>query len=243
MIENFNAAIIIDPSEQHLKGHSPSGLDRTYQNKRFGWRPNHQVNTEKDFVTLVKADLKRIQAKPLGRDLIDLIVKRHSGIGAKKGDYDRGKTVTIINGFGTVIKDQYNTFARTLSTTDRNTVARRISAGYEMRMAGEGSSVVVEYNPKQDYTALLKLKTPSYIALAHELIHAWHWLSGNWDNTLKGVSAVSNLDVRTLKEEAYTIGAGTYKNTRISENSIRKEHKLPLRSHYNSPGDLDLSWI
>jgi hypothetical protein len=39
--------------------------------------------------------------------------------------------------------------------------------------------------------------------------------------------------------EARTVGLGIYANTRISENSIRRERKLPVRTYYSTPGDCD----
>jgi hypothetical protein len=42
-----------------------------------------------------------------------------------------------------------------------------------------------------------------------------------------------------LHEEAHTVGLGPYANTRISENALRKEHNLTLRTYYDTPGDCD----
>ena len=40
-------------------------------------------------------------------------------------------------------------------------------------------------------------------------------------------------------EEARTVGLGPYANTRISENSVRKEWNLGRRTYYHTPGDTD----
>jgi hypothetical protein len=105
-----------------------------------------------------------------------------------------------------------------------------------MVMPGQGTSVIINYSVTLDYTVILKLKTPAYIALAHELIHAYHFLSGNMSNDLARDVQLDKLRA-VIIEEALTVGAGTYENTRISENAIRREHGLPLREFYNVPGD------
>jgi hypothetical protein len=67
--------------------------------------------------------------------------------------------------------------------------------------------------------------TPAFVSLAHELIHAFHLVSGNrYADSVDGV----------LREELYATGLGPYADTRISEAAIRKEHGHPLRTFYYS---------
>jgi hypothetical protein len=219
-----------------------SGDSSQYPEKSWGSRPKSQVNKPSDFIALTSRDLKIIASKPIGKDLLELISKRNQGIGTSLNKGGTGKTVTITNGFGTLTKGDYNTAASS-SESGKFSVMKTVSAGYEMRMAGAGANVKISYNPKQNYTALLKLNTPSYVALAHELVHAWHWMSGNFDSSNMKKDFITGLYACTLKEEAYTVGAGTYKNTRISENAIRKEHGLVLRQYYNVQGDCNLGEI
>ncbi|MDB5309168.1 MAG: hypothetical protein JWO38_3370 [Gemmataceae bacterium] len=61
---------------------------------------------------------------------------------------------------------------------------------------------------------------PSFVALAHELIHALHWLDGTY---------VSNEG----DEEARTVGLGAHSHEPVCENAIRREHKLPIRTTYS----------
>ena len=105
-------------------------------------------------------------------------------------------------------------------------------------LAGAGSSAVVCYNPFVDIggvsvpglgnlRAILGVDTPAFVALAHELCHAFHYLSGDQL-------------APSLREEAHTVGAGTYVGTRISENAVRREHGIPERGYYFVPGDCNV---
>lgn len=248
MIFNYGQSFKIDTDDDD-KYSNTSGF--------FSIKPRGQVNTSLEFVSLVDRDLKLIISKPIGRDLIDLLDKRNRGVGAKLAKIKLSdgrevpipKTVTIKNGFGTMERKNINTSAR---SADAGKFARQKGAFQLPGQTGNGdlagngaNSVLVRYNPKQNYTKLLNLKTPSFIALAHELIHAWHWLSGRYDFTNAGGSndPVSGLDKSIIQEEAYTVGQGRYKSTRISENSIRAEHGLGERKYYTKPGDCDLAFL
>jgi hypothetical protein len=60
---------------------------------------------------------------------------------------------------------------------------------------------------------------PPFIGLAHELIHCYHMVTG----TMKqGYDA----------EEEFTVGIGPYTDNWITENKIRAEHNVPLRTQY-----------
>ena len=63
-------------------------------------------------------------------------------------------------------------------------------------------------------------------------VHALHMLGGD---KIEHADAEKELMI----EEARTVGAGKYINTRISENAIRREHGVPVRMLYGQPGDCD----
>ncbi|MEM9060112.1 MAG: M91 family zinc metallopeptidase [Pseudomonadota bacterium] len=72
---------------------------------------------------------------------------------------------------------------------------------------------------------------PTYIALAHELVHAYHFVTGNcyraaWGGLVKG----GNTGI--MEEEMRTVGFGAYAGEVPSENAIRAEHRIPLRPNY-----------
>ena len=82
------------------------------------------------------------------------------------------------------------------------------------------------------YTQQAGVTTPTFIALAHELIHALHHLGGNtYDDK------VSENGREAKREEMFTTGLGAYANTRISENAIRRQFNLPVRTFYTFQDD------
>jgi hypothetical protein len=174
--------------------------------------------------------LLKISEYDIGKDLLNLISKRHEGIGtSEKGD----KRVVIIRP-QMAVKEGGATAAWTLR--DRLNKQKKIG-DREVFFAGKGSKTVIyiHLNETSDamYTRLAGCLTPSWIALAHELIHAWHHLGGNQYAEEINVSGTG-----IKREELWTTGIGPYANTRISENALRQEAGLPLRAHYYFPDDV-----
>jgi len=82
----------------------------------------------------------------------------------------------------------------------------------EVRMAGLQGG----YKPKTDSTAV-----PPEILLGHELIHSWRMLVGR------------RVVRQGWEEEAMTTGLGMFRPWKFTENRLRSEAGLPLRSTYN----------
>jgi hypothetical protein len=223
----YNTAILID-----------TGAAADYPGRFKGFFQG-KCGSPEAFVAQTHVNLRKIYSKPIGKDLLDLILKRHHGIGTKKNADGTGKTVTICNGWGTQAKGDNNTDASATNNGAKFVVKKQLGGGNTLAMAGQGSSVKVRYSVTLDYTSILKLKTPAFVALAHELIHAYHFLSGNQSSDLSMDPVLKRIK-SSIIEEALTVGAGTYANTRISENAIRLEHGLPLREFYNVAGDCDI---
>jgi len=98
-----------------------------------------------------------------------------------------------------------------------------------------GTNAALKWNPKVSsiLDRLGRLKRDfnannAYIALAHELIHAYH--------ILKGSALIDTIDdqIRTgtagETEEKRVIGLGDYSTERFTENKIRAEHNLRPRT-------------
>ena len=90
---------------------------------------------------------------------------------------------------------------------------------------------------------VVEKKRPTYIALAHELIHGYHDMrniSKSIDSKKYSVKSygteytgqVVYKDYMASDEELYTVGIGQYSGYRITENSIRAEHGLEERVIY-----------
>lgn len=185
------------------------------------------------FFNNMQRDLMKISTYPLGAELLDLIAKRHKGIGTspKKDDPADVRTVTIrmakdsAEGADTqawVINNKFN--------VDKN------FGGRSIKFAGKGSRTILYFHndvgSEQIYTRLAGVASPTWITLAHELIHALHHLGGNTysETVVVGKGAAK-------REEMFTTGLGPYANTRLSENALRDQANLPRRTFYSFPDD------
>jgi hypothetical protein len=207
------------------------------------WNPTYpgiQTDGDDKFAKATDEALKKLLTKPIGKDLIELLSKRCQGIGRKPKD---GKVV-IIGALGTVAPPDQILAAtgagpKNRLEFDKTKRVIRLVAGSPMKFAGAGADAIAGFVPDATkvYTDVIGIETPAFIALAHELLHAFHYLSG--DITDISGKTSDGQDKWYMNEEAKTVGAGKYKDTRMSENTIRKEHGLKLRAFYAKAGDCD----
>lgn len=109
----------------------------------------------------------------------------------------------------------------------------------EMRYFSEHHKVVISYQAAVDFSCGIdgkKLVDWPFISLAHELIHAYHFLYGKEKTLLP----CSNTLVWTDQEE-YATKMGSLDNPKrirpkISENAIRQEHNLSLTFGHGDEG-------
>jgi hypothetical protein len=195
------------------------------------------ATASQSFFHATSRDLNKLASKPIGRDLLSLISKRCQGIGTKVVN---GKVVIKL-GMGTLGGDE--SWEQTQASPDDfdkvgigSTMSRVGGTLSNFKLAGAGSSCEAFYNPnlQHQYDLALGIKTPTFIALGHELIHALHSLSGDMYTDTSG-------NIVVIREEARTCGLGIYSTQRISENALRKEHGIgpPYRTYYSDPGDTD----
>jgi len=96
------------------------------------------------------------------------------------------------------------------------------SSHYSVNMAtaenGEGSVSKVYFSNSRLWLSS-GLVNPPFVALGHELIHAWHSLFGIKKNT-------------TDEEENFTVGLAEYKDAPLTENVIRQQANVKLRKTY-----------
>ncbi len=84
-------------------------------------------------------------------------------------------------------------------------------------------------------TDIVRIYTPSYITLAHELIHAIHYLYEDFTNDL----ASENPKLWADQEEINTIGGPKNTSTLgITENDVRKRTFQPQRNYHVGPPEL-----
>jgi hypothetical protein len=98
------------------------------------------------------------------------------------------------------------------------------------RSAGPGvavDGVTVTYDPIDARYENAAYENPTWIVLAHELIHALHYLTGT-----KQAGESDHLGKSVLNEELQTVGLGKFAGGGITENSLRAEAKLKPRLQY-----------
>ena len=158
------------------------------------------------FPGIVKEALNKINSKPTGKELLKQIVALNN---KKKFGYTvcimRPSDLSIVNkndGKG----PQWNA----------GSVAKRANEANACN--GVGSVTAITWNANVITTP--DGSRPTFIGLAHELIHALYSLKG------EGFLDSSN-------EEYRTVGLPPVQDEReITENKIREEHKVPLRTGY-----------
>jgi len=108
---------------------------------------------------------------------------------------------------------------------------------YKFATNGEGVRPIVFYNPSHSISinAAGEPKSAndasqSFVALAHELVHAYHIIKGDSFGSDPRTSAYD--DDEHLREEVRAIGFNMYSNNPISENGVRQDHNLPIRKFY-----------
>jgi hypothetical protein len=176
-----------------------------------------------NFFTAACRDLDLINSRAIGKQLLKLISLRAQGIGTTAGN---NVVIVYTNNLGSVAQN---------SKVQGREVRQDAKPGSIVRLPAVGTGSVVRYghNLERIYTEAIGVYSPEFVALAHEMIHALHVISGD---------VVMDYDWSTdgaIIEEARTVGIGPYKNTTISENAVRKEWGLPLRTYYSTPGDAD----
>lgn len=165
--------------------------------------PNESVH----FPQLVKEALAKINSEPVGKKLLSEIVTLQ---GRKKFGY----TVCIMRPGGLSIQDKGNGKGPQWSS---GSVAKRSSEADACN--GTGCVTAVTWNANVIETP--DGSRPTFIALAHELVHALYNLKGE-----------AHAD--TSAEEYRTVGLAPVANAReITENKIRAEHNVPLRASYS----------
>ena len=185
------------------------------------------------FYARMAADLDTISQLTLGSELLSLIRKRHEGIGTSESGARR-QVIIQFRPYGV------NEGASTMATSAGDRLSKvKNFGGRDFHYAGKGNKTYISMHNSTEseaiYTRLAGTLTLTYIALAHELIHAFHHLSG----TTYSDSVTSNQG-EAKREEMVTTGFGVYANTRLSENAIRDEVGLTRRHYYSFEGDMDL---
>lgn len=88
----------------------------------------------------------------------------------------------------------------------------------------------IVYDPTEVYSKKTEWSQnlPPELSLGHELVHAYHWIKGKmWVN----VNYITH-PAHKYMEEMQTVGIGAFKDKEFTENAIRCDYGLPLRTEY-----------
>jgi hypothetical protein len=204
--------------------------DDVYRGKH--WVPD-------DFSGVVQTALQQIASARIGAGLLDAISKacladpdkkvviEYSGGGSSAAPLDV-VTNEIRHEVQPTVSSSLNPQAL-LSNPRLVATARGVTEDGLRRtfVNAEGTSAVVTWNHNdkgQD-------GRPAFIALAHELIHVLHYVQGSCYRAATGF-VQDNQNSGIMEEEMRTVGLLKYASETPSENAIRGEHRVTLRTTY-----------
>jgi hypothetical protein len=90
-------------------------------------------------------------------------------------------------------------------------------------VAGRGTSVTITWHHKHGERDESGVKIPAFIVLAHELVHAYHYIHGAAYRPGDDVLG-REMDLQ-YHEEGRTVGIGPYEDEVFCENAIRREQQ------------------
>jgi len=122
--------------------------------------------------------------------------------------------------------------------SNHNKIAANLAEKKSVIKKGEGTSAFVVWN-KTEYLSIdglgfptvVKNETLSFITLVHELIHAYRILKGTYSGSYGDVKDPTS---PKADEEFRAVGIRGHENKKFSENTVRRDHDLPIRAHYFS---------
>jgi hypothetical protein len=217
----------------------PDG-SRLYETGYTGIYAKNQVGD--GFETQAKQALDKISQAPSGKRLLSDIAAASDGPEGKHASivYDQfvAARPLLSKRQAEARNMQQNDFS-----LDQNNLAIKLSTKKTILGVnvgkGPGTKAEVAWDPEaslkldssgRPYKGLFNDSSEAHIALAHELVHSVHILKGDFK---RGGDRLDP-DTQAGKEELRAVGLGKYAEAPYSENSIRQELGLPLRSQYNS---------
>jgi len=120
---------------------------------------------------------------------------------------------------------------------EHNQIANKLSQKRRFGFKGEGTSALIQWNPSLSVKVnnegihnLVNDEKEAFISLAHQLIHSYRMMKGTFLGTESNRYQEGS---NSWREQLRAIGLGNYSNHALTENSIRQEHSMNLRTRYN----------
>ena len=187
------------------------------------------------FKGAIEGALDQIATRPIGRKLLEDIGKR--AVGTKQVVIEYGKLSTaaplavIDNSSRRKVQPRIGEDRYDLTEMMQNPdLIGRIVDGENGKtfVPSAGTGAVVTFNHEDAGTD----GRPAFIALAHELVHAFHYLSGSCYRAASGgIQDGGNSGL--MEEEMRTVGCEMFVGETPSENAIRGEHGITPRKTYS----------
>lgn len=170
-------------------------------------KPSHPA----DFFDRCNTALNRIRSRPIGKGLLKTIAAKC---------LMSGKSVFI---------DYYQASLAGVQgdVTEAYGYQKMDDEGRVFFMPGNGQSASVSWWP--DDPGPPYAERPAFVGLAHELIHALHIVHGQ---QIADTNSTQGLAIN----EAQVVGLGRFKDEPFTENAIRDEHGITLRTQYLKEG-------
>lgn len=190
-----------------------------------------------DFVSTTKADLNKIITKPKGEALLRAISGSNKKVviqytGGSGGNQAAPVNETITPDFRRRLEEQGGVSMTTL-LMNPNIVARGVEVheGKKRFIPNVGAAAIVKFkHHAKGFEGDGDPDRPSFIGLAHELVHVYHFVRGVCARSLSGGTTGNH---GSAEEEMYTIGVLGYADVEPSENAIRGEWNMALRKSYS----------
>ena len=191
-----------------------------------------------DFSGKVQNDLKDLISKPRGKQLMKMISdacrdKKHEVV----IQYNKGAgsnqcapvDVPITNDFRRKLGELGGVDQNALLSNKALVATIKISTVGPEFVPNTGANAILRYDP-DDKGFGEEAGRPSFIGLAHELVHAYHFVNGLCARAPNGSK---DQDTGGAEEEMRAVGALAYKDEVPSENWIRDEWNLERRKSYS----------
>lgn len=178
--------------------------------------PGIKIVTEKEstpatFFHDVNTALNKIRSKPVGKGLLKTIAAKC--LMSNKSVFIDHYLVSLASPSGNP-KEAYGH-------------EQKDAEGHAFFVPGEGQSAAISWDPTDPGPPYAP--RPAYVGLAHELIHALHIVHG------LQVYDTNQADGLAINE-ATVVGLGIFKDEPFTENAIRHEQGIALRTQYLKDG-------
>ena len=212
------------------------------------YRGNHWVVD--GFVGTVRDALREIARGPNGRQLLADLTAAHNRDPGKKivieycGDIGKSCAAPIevmtnenrrlVQATNSLVARNYPNPQASLQNPRLMAIETGVTEDNRQRtyVGGAGTGAVVVWASQDPGPPWVGGHRPGFIALAHELVHAHHYLRGSCYRAATGF-VEDNGNTGIMEEEMRTVGCQRFVGEVPSENAVRADHHIAARTSYD----------